>query len=124
MGDRKAHPHDKRIGMRIAAKRQQAGMSQSDLGEKIGEGVTFQQVQKYEKGVNRISATALYDIALALDCAVAEFYDSETKRVLDRVDTETFTKEGLGVMADFNTIEDAATRRAVAKIVTQLAGLE
>jgi transcriptional regulator with XRE-family HTH domain len=58
------------IGARIRARRQEIGVSQERLAEAIG--VTFQQVQKYEKGINRVSAATLYAIADALDTTVAQ----------------------------------------------------
>lgn len=64
---------DKKIGLRVRSRRLEIGMSQECLADLIG--VTFQQVQKYEKGVNRISAGRLHDISLALACPVGDFFD-------------------------------------------------
>jgi len=58
--ERKPNPIDVHVGMRVHVRRTMRGMSQSKLGEALN--VTFQQVQKYEKGVNRISASRLYQI--------------------------------------------------------------
>jgi transcriptional regulator with XRE-family HTH domain len=58
------------IGARIRARRQEIGVSQERLADAIG--VTFQQVQKYEKGINRVSAATLYAIADALDTTVSQ----------------------------------------------------
>jgi len=58
------------IGARVRARRQEIGVSQERLAEAIG--VTFQQVQKYEKGINRVSAATLYAIADSLDTTVAQ----------------------------------------------------
>lgn len=61
------------IGQRLRDVRNAAGLSQSELGEQIG--VTFQQIQKYEKGVNRVSVPKLIQICKVLDCAPTVFLD-------------------------------------------------
>ena len=70
-----AHPHpaDRHIGLRIRARRMQLGISQEKLGEHLG--LTFQQVQKYEKGANRISASRLYFTAKILGVPVQFFFE-------------------------------------------------
>lgn len=70
---------DKRIGARVRARRLEIAMSQERLAELLG--VTFQQVQKYEKGVNRIAASRLFDISGALDLPVAAFFEERGARV-------------------------------------------
>jgi transcriptional regulator with XRE-family HTH domain len=72
MGKRSRDPHDGEIAKRVRALRLQRGLSQTELGDVLG--VTFQQVQKYERGTNRISAGRLYRIAEVLDVPVAFFY--------------------------------------------------
>lgn len=69
---RKITPIGKRIGLRLKARRLAIGMSQERLGELLG--ITFQQVQKYEKGVNRIAADRLHDAAEALGWPVGLFF--------------------------------------------------
>jgi transcriptional regulator with XRE-family HTH domain len=64
---------DLRIGERVRARRFEIGMSQEVLGDRLG--ITFQQVQKYEKGANRISASRLLDIATVLEMPVADFFE-------------------------------------------------
>ncbi len=66
------HPVDVHVGARIRALRKKRGLSQSALGKRIG--VTFQQIQKYERGANRVSASALYEIAGLLGVPVAEMF--------------------------------------------------
>jgi transcriptional regulator with XRE-family HTH domain len=61
---------DLRIGALIRARRLELGMSQTVLAEAVG--VTFQQIQKYEKGINRVSASTLMDVATALDARVSD----------------------------------------------------
>ena len=68
----RATPVDKWVGEQIRARRLLCGMSQTDLGNEIG--VAFQQVQKYEKASNRVSASMLQAIAIALNCQPADFF--------------------------------------------------
>ena len=63
---------DKHVGRRIRWRRRELKLSQEKLGEMLG--LTFQQVQKYEKGVNRISAGRLFDVAQVLDVGIGYFY--------------------------------------------------
>lgn len=75
-----ANETDKRIGGIVRARRDALRITQAGLAKSIG--VTFQQVQKYERGVNRISASTLLDIAEALNCHVADLYgDPDPKAV-------------------------------------------
>ena len=73
--DRESRPSpiDIHVGSRIRLRRTLLGMSQERLGEALG--LTFQQVQKYERGANRISASTLYRLAQALDVSVSFFFD-------------------------------------------------
>nr|WP_294916007.1 helix-turn-helix domain-containing protein [uncultured Neokomagataea sp.] len=66
---------DVHIGNRIRLRRTLMGLSQESLGEALG--VTFQQVQKYERGANRVSASRLFELAQALDVPVGFFYDGQ-----------------------------------------------
>jgi transcriptional regulator with XRE-family HTH domain len=68
---RSSGPADARLGEKIRTRRVTARMSQSELGEALG--VSFQQVQKYEKGINRVSATRLEQIAAAFDESISYF---------------------------------------------------
>lgn len=72
---RSATAIDRAIGERIRARRLEIGMSQEKLADAIG--VTFQQVQKYEKGVNRVAASTLFAIAQALDAKLVSFFPKE-----------------------------------------------
>jgi transcriptional regulator with XRE-family HTH domain len=69
---RRADHRDAEVGRRVRTRRMQKGLSQSELGDRIG--VTFQQVQKYEKGVNRIGSGRLERIATALEVPIAYFF--------------------------------------------------
>ncbi|AYD00641.1 helix-turn-helix domain-containing protein [Neorhizobium sp. NCHU2750] len=68
------HPVDKEVGRRIRLRRQQLRLSQTALGAGIG--LSFQQVQKYERGLNRVSISVLYQIANVLDVPMAYFFDT------------------------------------------------
>ena len=69
----KPDPVDVQVGARVRLRRNMLGMSQERLGEKLG--LTFQQVQKYERGANRIGASRLYELSRVLDVPVAFFFD-------------------------------------------------
>lgn len=68
-----AHPVDVYVGKRLRLKRTLLGLSQESLGKAIG--VTFQQIQKYERGINRMGASRLYDFARALGTSVSYFFE-------------------------------------------------
>ena len=68
-----AHPVDAHVGKRIRHRRWLVGMTQQQLAEKVG--IKFQQIQKYETGANRVSASRLWDIADALDVPVSFFFE-------------------------------------------------
>jgi transcriptional regulator with XRE-family HTH domain len=74
MATRKSGPLDAMVGARIRMLRVNRGVSQTVLAERIG--VTFQQVQKYERGANRVGASRLAQIASVLDVSVGEFFES------------------------------------------------
>lgn len=68
------HHIDVHVGQRIRRRRWMVGMTQQQLGEAVG--IKFQQIQKYETGMNRVSASRLYEIAQALDVQVAFFFEA------------------------------------------------
>ena len=72
----KPNPVDVHVGARVRLRRTLLGQSQEKLGEALG--LTFQQVQKYERGANRISASRLFDMARIMDVPVSFFYDDMT----------------------------------------------
>lgn len=77
---------DKHVGERIRRQRKSMGVSQTALADKLG--LTFQQVQKYERGFNRVSASRLWDIAEALGVSITFFFDGLTKASGEREPTE------------------------------------
>jgi DNA-binding XRE family transcriptional regulator len=74
---RSANAVDEYIGARMRERRLALSMSQTDLGEELG--VTFQQIQKYEKGVNRVSAARLYDICKILNVSLSSMFERDLK---------------------------------------------
>ena len=88
-------PHlvDRHVGRRVEARRRELGLTQTELSRAIG--VTFQQVQKYEKGANRVSASKLWEIAEFLKVDIAHFYQGLTaaRPGFAESDTVSFTDD-------------------------------
>jgi transcriptional regulator with XRE-family HTH domain len=82
LDDGSANPVDVHVGARMRLRRTLLGMSQESLGEAIG--LTFQQVQKYERGANRIGASRLFDLSRVLDVPVSYFFDDMSDAVQAR----------------------------------------
>lgn len=124
---RKSDPIDVFVGARIALRRAAMGLSQTALAQRLG--VSFQQLQKYESGANRISASRLHRLATVLATAPAAFFPpGETDETGDPADTWmtglvflTGTPEGRTVATSFPLIADREVRRSVARIVEALA---
>ena len=116
---------DAYVGARIGLRRSALGLSQSALAQQLG--ISFQQVQKYETGQNRISASRLHRAATVLATSVETFFPPvETARGAADDGWEslrfiTSTADGRTVASDFPLIEDRDLRRAVARIVRALA---
>ena len=72
------HPEDKHVGKRVRHRRWMVGMTQQKLADKVG--IKFQQIQKYECGANRVSASRLFELAESLDVPVQYFYEGLSKR--------------------------------------------
>ena len=113
------------VGARISLRRSAMGLSQTALAQRIG--ISFQQVQKYETGQNRISASRLHRVATVLATSVEAFFPPVTT-ARDASDTGwealrhiTATAEGRAVATAFPLIEDRELRKAVARIVRALA---
>ena len=110
------------IGERIRSRRIQVGMSQQELGKALG--VTFQQIQKYEKGSNRVSYAGLLKIAEALECNVMQFFEDLTK--VQQAASRPFskfmsTKESVAIIEAMSKIKSQEIRRSVIDIVEKLA---
>jgi transcriptional regulator with XRE-family HTH domain len=124
--ERAANAVDRKLGQRVRSRRLEIGMSQERLAELLG--VTFQQVQKYEKGVNRMAASRLHDIAAALEMPIARFFEGLAGRASgvaesskDYIDDALATPEGAQLMALFASIKNQKVRRRVVELVKALA---
>ena len=95
------HPVDVHVGKRVRHRRWMVGMTQQQLASKVG--IKFQQIQKYETGMNRISASRLWDIAEALDVDVRFFFDG----IDESVDAPSEEKAGVpgDILADKEALE-------------------
>jgi len=133
MAGKKPNPVDAHVGSRVRLRRMLLGMSQERLGESMG--LTFQQVQKYEKGVNRIGASRLFQISKILDVPVQFFFeeapyrgDGNAVRGTAEPDSEAFileflnSREGLELNRAFVKIGDAKVRKSVVDLVRALSG--
>lgn len=125
-----ANPIDQHVGSRVRMHRLMQGMSQERLAEALG--LSFQQVQKYEKGVNRIGAGRLQEISQILRVPVAFFFEdapnvsalgvtknaAEPKPVMDFI----ATSEGLALAKAFMRITNKQLRRRIADLVEEMGG--
>ena len=116
---RSAGSHDVELGKRIRVRRVEMKISQSELGDKLG--VSFQQIQKYEKGINRVGAARLERIAAVLDVPVTFFYDAD-KRTRE-VDSLLFIDSAfsLRLLRAYNKIKDQALQRQLVTLVEAIA---
>jgi len=118
---------DRIVSERIYARRNQLEMSQPELAERVG--VTFQQVQKYENGKNRVSAGRLYEIAKALGVTIQYFYESAPRLALARRGvaeeqsefTGPDTGEALELLGAFRRIQQAGARKGVINLAKKQA---
>jgi len=133
MSTKTPNPIDKHVGSRVRMRRIMLGMSQEKLGEALG--LTFQQIQKYEKGTNRVGASRLQQIADTLQVPVAFLFEGapdsggmetgfgespSTAYVSDFL----ASSEGLALTRAFTRISDAKLRRSIVELVEQIAGRE
>jgi transcriptional regulator with XRE-family HTH domain len=130
------NPIDKHVGSRVRMRRMMLGMSQEKLGDALG--LTFQQVQKYEKGTNRIGASRLQQISQILQVPVAFFFEGApdvplggwTEGGMAEAPSPTYvsdflaTSDGLALTKAFMRIQDAKLRRRIVDLVQQIAGEE
>lgn len=127
--ERSANAVDRSLGQRMRARRLEVGLSQERLADLLG--VTFQQVQKYEKGVNRVAASRLYEIASALDVSVGFFFEgapglgaASARGMREDADTALHqalaTPEAYQLLSLFSTITNPRVRRRVLELVRAL----
>ena len=107
---------DKRVGACVRAARVKAGLSQSKLAAELG--ITFQQLQKYEKGKNRIAVSTLLLIADALALPVQSFFDSIERQAGDATDwPDLLTKDNIRLIRAFSNIGDPEVRRRIMGLI-------
>jgi transcriptional regulator with XRE-family HTH domain len=112
---------DREVGQRVRERRVALGLTQGALAEALG--VTFQQVQKYERGANRISASRLYRLAQFLNVPPTHFFGNEANGASppDVVSELLASTDGTRLLAAFKSISDFKVRRRIAALVEELA---
>jgi transcriptional regulator with XRE-family HTH domain len=122
MKQRSAGKPDIELGKRIRLRRVEQKISQAELGDKLG--VSFQQVQKYEKGVNRVGAARLQQIATALDVPVTFFYDGDGKA--REVESLLFLDSAfsLRLLRAYSKIKDQTVQRQLVSLMESIAANE
>ena len=133
MAKKTPNPIDKHVGSRVRMRRMMLSMSQEKLGDALG--LTFQQVQKYEKGTNRIGASRLQQISHILQVPVAFFFEGAPnlnpialgdgmKEAPSPAYVSDFlaTSEGLALTKAFMRIKEAKLRRRIVDLVEEIAG--
>ena len=129
-----SHPVDEYVGNRLQLLRTVIGMSQQQLGKAVG--VSFQQIQKYEKGSNRISCSRLYEISAILKKPVTFFFEGidqilslninpvnelrESEQTDFEIEEKTNNKELLSLVRSFNSIKDASVKKSIVSLVKSL----
>lgn len=129
------NPIDKHVGSRVRMRRMMLGMSQEKLGDALG--LTFQQVQKYEKGTNRIGASRLQQISHILQVPVSFFFEGAPSvqstgrhEAMAEAPSPAYvsdflaTSDGLALTKAFMRIGDSKLRRRIVDLVEQIAGAD
>jgi transcriptional regulator with XRE-family HTH domain len=125
------NPVDKHVGSRVRMRRMMLTMSQEKLGDALG--LTFQQVQKYEKGTNRIGASRLQQISQILQVSVSFFFEGAPNTHVDPdgmqeapspayVSDFLATSEGLALTKAFMRIKEPKLRRRIVDLVQEISG--
>jgi transcriptional regulator with XRE-family HTH domain len=126
---KRPNPIDQHVGSRVRMRRLMLAMSQEKLGAALG--LTFQQVQKYEKGVNRISASRLQQISDVLQVPVAFFFAGAPNASaphggsalsMAQIDDFVSDSEGLRLIRAFRRIDNVSLRRRIVMLVQEIAG--
>lgn len=119
MTKKKPNPRDEEIGRRIRTRRLSIGMSQTVLGGKLN--ITFQQVQKYEKGVNRIGSGRLEELAQILGVPVGYFFDDATTSANTHAALNLAnTAQTMRLLKAFSDIKSHATRQALVTLAVHI----
>lgn len=129
MATKAPNPIDKHVEARVRMRRLLVGMSQEKLGTSLG--ITFQQIQKYEKGTNRIGASRLQQIAEVLGVPVSYFFEDAQGEAIpagfgeqpqsDYVADFLATAEGLQLTKSFMKVKDPKVRRRIVDLVASIA---
>jgi transcriptional regulator with XRE-family HTH domain len=136
-GTKRPNAMDAHVGSRVRLRRMMMGMSQEKLGEQMG--LTFQQIQKYERGINRVSASRLWELARVLGVSVQFFFEelsfglapaSQTGAQPGFAEAQAEStiieflgsRDGLELNRAFVRIRDARVRRSIVDLVRSLAG--
>jgi len=124
MSKRSPHKVDTHVGARLRMRRLMLRMSQTKLAEALG--LTFQQIQKYEKGTNRIGAGRLQEIADIMEVPISFFFDGTSRSahqkeaMPDHVTKLMTTREGLALSRAFAAIEDKKLRQRIVDLIEQI----
>ena len=118
------HPVDAHVGKRIRHRRWMIGMTQQQLADKVG--IKFQQIQKYETGMNRVSASRLWDIADAVGVTIAFFFEglAEGTQAAQAAGADMMAdKEALDLVRSYYAIPEAQRRRLfdLARVLSEAA---
>ncbi|HWE76981.1 MAG TPA: helix-turn-helix transcriptional regulator [Pseudolabrys sp.] len=136
MAKKAPNPIDKHVGSRVRMRRMMLSMSQEKLGDALG--LTFQQVQKYEKGTNRIGASRLQQISHILQVPVSFFFEGAPSAPgltapaggMSEAPSPAYvadflaTSDGLSLTKSFMRIKNSKLRRRIVDLVEQIAGEE
>ncbi|MDQ2094796.1 helix-turn-helix domain-containing protein [Rhodalgimonas zhirmunskyi] len=120
-----AHPVDVHVGKRIRHRRWLVGMTQQQLAEKVG--IKFQQIQKYETGANRVSASRLWDISEAMDVPVSFFFEGLDAEAVEGAEAAPADlmgdKEALDLVRSYYAIPENQRRRLfeLARVLSDVA---
>ncbi len=132
-----ADPIDIHVGQRLRVRRSLQGMSQEKLASMVN--ITFQQIQKYERGTNRISASRLYQFSKALDVPISYFYDqfgtmagnavgatgfSDTEQEEFSPEDVMRSKETLALVKSYYAIKDPDKRKSIVRFIKSMADNE
>ena len=133
LGTKRPNTMDAHVGSRVRLRRMMMGMSQEKLGDQMG--LTFQQIQKYERGINRVSASRLWELARVLGVSVQFFFDevaigqdTQAQPGFGEPQAESTiieflgSRDGLELNRAFVRIRDGRVRRSIVDLVRALAG--
>jgi transcriptional regulator with XRE-family HTH domain len=127
MATKSSNPTDKHVGARVRLRRLMLGMSQTKLGDAVG--LTFQQIQKYEKGANRIGASRLQHLAHILHVPIPFFFEGlpgasgedAAPPAPPYVDDFLASSDGLSLTKYFTRIKEPKLQRSIVDLVEQIA---